>query len=115
MFADFWGKVPKKVSKLRARKAFEAVLSNGQATAEQLIEGVERYAQNIQTSGTEYQFIKHPATWLNDGGWEDETPKIITPLTFRSKGSPVYSKGRVLAEFYEETMEEIRREYRHAE
>lgn len=67
-FDTFWQCYPRRVAKLAAKKAYEKALKC--ATHQQIMEGVERYA--IHTRSTEHQFIKHPASWLNAGCWEDE-------------------------------------------
>lgn len=67
-FDTFWQCYPRRVAKLAAKKAYDKALKH--ATHQQIMEGVERYA--IHTRSTEHQFIKHPASWLNAGCWEDE-------------------------------------------
>ena len=42
------------------------------ATFDELIDGIKRYATYCRQQKTEDKFIKHPATWLNQGCWADE-------------------------------------------
>jgi hypothetical protein len=67
-FDTFWQCYPRRVAKLAAKKAYDKALKS--ATHEEIMAGVERYAYHTRT--TEHQFIKHPASWLNAGCWEDE-------------------------------------------
>jgi hypothetical protein len=73
-FGRFWGAYPRKVAKEAARKAFAAAIKRG-ADAETLIAGAQRYA--VERRGQEQRYTKHPATWLNGGCWEDETPGTV--------------------------------------
>ena len=52
-----------------ALKAYKQALSRG-ATVEQLKLGAMRYA--AECTDQDPQYTKHPATWLNGIGWEDE-------------------------------------------
>ena len=65
-FQTFWEHYPRKVGKKAAIKAFEKVADE----AEAIIDGAKRYAQDPNLPET--QFIPHPATWLNEGRWEDD-------------------------------------------
>jgi len=67
-FDQFWACFPRRVAKLAAKKAYDKALK--QTTHQEIMAGVERYA--FHTRNTEHQFIKHPASWLNAGCWEDE-------------------------------------------
>ena len=67
-FDQFWACFPRRVAKLSAKKAYDKALK--QTTHQEIMAGVERYA--FHTRNTEHQYIKHPASWLNAGCWEDE-------------------------------------------
>jgi hypothetical protein len=66
-FEAFWEAYPRKVAKLAAEKAF----TKARAPAAELVAGAKRYA--IEREGQDPKYTKHPATWLNGGGWLDET------------------------------------------
>ena len=71
-FQAFWSTYPKKAGKIAAEKAFEkAVKTVGNPTP--ILEGARRLRDdpNLPT-GAEARFIPHPATWLNQGRWEDD-------------------------------------------
>ena len=53
-FDRFWAVFPRKVGKGAARPVFERILSRGQATADELIAGAERYA--AATTGKDFEF-----------------------------------------------------------
>ena len=67
-FKEFWQIYPRKVEKLAARKAF------AKAVAEVGIDAVLAGARRLATDPNlpPKQYVKHPASWLNSGGWEDE-------------------------------------------
>lgn len=67
-FAEFWTLYPRKVEKIAARKAFEKALT--QADVQTILEGTKRLASDPNLP--EKAYLKHPASWLNAGGWEDE-------------------------------------------
>ena len=90
----FWNACPKKVGKAMARVKFDAVINGGlctrtldrdsgqfieltlEATADELIEGMRRYAETqYQTDGyglkDDGRYTLHPSTWINRGGWMD--------------------------------------------
>ena len=69
-FDRFWQSYPKKVGKQAARKAFQRV----KAPLETLLTAIERQKCSDQWSRDNGQYIPNPATWLNQGRWEDELP-----------------------------------------
>jgi hypothetical protein len=70
-FADqFWRVYPRRVAKRAAMAALERVHRSGEVAFPTLLEAVERYAESV--AGKDIQFVAHPATWLNQGRWEDD-------------------------------------------
>jgi len=65
-FGQFWAAYPKKRDKLAARRAFKAALERG-VLAEDILGALGSYRFS-----DEERWIKHPATWLNAGCYEDE-------------------------------------------
>ncbi len=94
-FDEFWRSFPRKVGKPLAKAKWDAITNGGlstrtldrdsglyvaielKASPEELLEGARRYAK-AQVDPNTYKlkdggrFICHPATWLNQGRWEDE-------------------------------------------
>jgi hypothetical protein len=75
-FALFWAAVPNKVGKRGAEKAYKAAI--GVLTVRSvidphgfLLERMKLFAASPIGRG-EPQFIPHPATWLNNGRYEDD-------------------------------------------
>jgi hypothetical protein len=66
-FEKFWFEYPNKRGKQAAEKAFVKALSNVDAAT--LIAGAKRYAGDPNLP--DLKFVKHPATWLNAGCWDD--------------------------------------------
>lgn len=76
-FERFWQAYPRKVGKLAARKAYAVAVRKvaGPDPPGLLIEAVER----AKPFWTDPRFIPHPATWLNQGRWDDEPEPARTP------------------------------------
>ena len=95
-FDEFWKAYPscRRVDKLLCRAKFAAITSEDglqtrmmdreagsyfdvhlKATADELIKGAKRYDRNLPMNAdysyAEPQFVRHPNTWMNRGGWED--------------------------------------------
>lgn len=67
-FEKFWSAYPKKVGKKSARKAFD----RAKMPVETLLSAIERQKCSTQWSKDNGQYIPNPATWLNQGRWDDE-------------------------------------------
>ena len=68
-FNDFWSKYPRKVAKKTAMQSFARLPMDEQELA---IDALETHLEYWKLKQTEKDFIPHPATWLNQGRWEDE-------------------------------------------
>jgi hypothetical protein len=67
-FAAFYDAYPKHVGRLAAEAAWAKAKKRADPAA--IIAGAKRYAE--ERRGQDKRFTKHPATWLNQGCWEDE-------------------------------------------
>lgn len=74
-FEEFWQVYPRREGKLAAHKAFKAVPPMTDFLA--VIEGARRFRDD---PNREAEFTPHPATWLNQGRWDDD------PLPARTNG-----------------------------
>lgn len=74
MFADFWQQYPRKVAKKAAEKVWKRMSFEDQTKA---LEAVTQHVKYWQAKETEHDFIPHPATWLNQGRYDDEL--VIEP------------------------------------
>ena len=83
-FDMFWQAYPKKVGKQAARKAFHRV----KAPLESLLHAISEQKRSAQWSREGGRFIPNPATWLNQGRWEDELPSAATPRAKRVEDDP---------------------------
>ena len=72
-FEEFWSVYPRRVAKQAAQKAFKAAL--GHADTQTIIAGAKRLRDDPNRL---QEFTAHPATWLNQGRWDDD------PLPARS-------------------------------
>ena len=69
-FNSFYEVYPLKKSKSNALKAYKKAILAAEPSA--IMSGLQRYIEEIKVKKTEKQYIKHPATWLNQKCWEDE-------------------------------------------
>lgn len=75
-FKLFWEEYPRKVGKIAARKAFDRAIKL--ATIEDMLMAISRQKVSDQWKKDNGAFIPHPATWLNQGRWEDEKTVVET-------------------------------------
>ena len=77
-FEIFWHEYPKKVGKKEAFKAFKRV----KEPLSVLIAAVRAQEQSAMWNKENGRFIPNPATWLNQGRWDDMLPKEKNPFDF---------------------------------
>ncbi len=70
-FNAFWLAYPKKVGKGAALKAWTK-LKPSQKVCTRMLEAIAEQSVSDQWQKDRGQFIPHPATWLNQGRWDDE-------------------------------------------
>lgn len=95
-FDAFWKVYPRKVGKKDAKKAFEKALKS--TDAETMIRAVIAQKSSGQWTRDNGQYIPNPATWLNQGRWDDEIQPVDTPA-MKLKNAPseqhVYDKDEL--------------------
>ena len=69
VFDAFWSVYPKKTGKEAARKAFKKIPKSAHPLLVPAVEAQKKSRQWMEDNG---RFIPNPATWLNQGRWEDE-------------------------------------------
>lgn len=75
-FGRFYAAYPRKVGPKAAEKAWLKAIKDG-ADMEKLISAAQRFARS--RSGRDQQYTPHPATWLNQGRWDDEPEPTAFP------------------------------------
>jgi len=70
-FEDFYQKYPLKKGRKKAEASYLTAIKAG-TVHDRIMEGLDRYIADIKKNKTERRFIAHPATWLNQGRWDDE-------------------------------------------
>lgn len=68
LFDAWYAGYPRKVGKGAAKRAFDRIIAKGEATPEQLDEGLKRYIRTKPPT----QVWCHPSTWLNGERWLDQ-------------------------------------------
>lgn len=71
-FEKFWSKYPRHIDKQRAKKTFLSITRNKKVTLDEILIGVDKYLAYIKQDKVGERYIKHPTSWLNAGGWENE-------------------------------------------
>ena len=99
-FDEFWDAYPRKVGKKKARAKFAAAIKAA-GDAQRVIDGALRLAADPNLP--EKQFIPHPTTWLERGGWDDE------PLPARSLPRQVPQR-KSEAEQWDDVRRELRQQ-----
>lgn len=76
-FDRFWSVYPRKTAKVEARKKFDK-LNPDEELLNVMINAVQQQKQSEQWTKDNGQYIPHPATWIHQRRWEDETtyPKM---------------------------------------
>jgi hypothetical protein len=75
-FAEFWSAYPRKVGKKAALAAWKkAKIGNG--LFPQVIQAVKTQAKSEQWQKDNGQYIPNPATWINQGRWDDEAQNLM--------------------------------------
>ena len=90
-FDAFWAVYPKNVGgKVAAHKAFVKAVSL--VSLDVVLAGAKRYAADPNLP--DRQFIPNPATWLNQGRWEDDpcAPRTDKPNTTPRAGSTIWDR-----------------------
>lgn len=75
-FEDFWYKYPKKVGKEAARKAW----NKANPDIIKVIDAINWQRETKQWQAEDGKFIPNPATYLNQGRWQDEAPLQASPF-----------------------------------
>jgi hypothetical protein len=69
-FDEFWRAYPRKIGKQEAKRAWERHNGN-RPPLDVIISKLEELKKTDQWTKQGGQFIPHPGTWLNRGGWDD--------------------------------------------
>lgn len=85
LFEQFYAAYPRKVARDRAAKAF-AKLDPRQDVVEAMLKAIRTQRLAEKCASGEERFVPHPATWLNDGRWKDETSQAPLGLVGGSNG-----------------------------
>lgn len=98
-FDKFWKAYPKKVGKKEAKKAFDRAKKT--TDVDTMIQAVIAQKGSSQWARDNGRYIPNPATWLNQGRWDDELQAEVKP---KLKNAPSMSHG-----YTEDEWAELRR------
>lgn len=90
-FERFWQTYPRKVGKDAAKRAFEKRKPDERLLAAMLA-AVALQSQTDEWRKEGGQFIPHPATWLNQGRWQDEVAgPEVTNAACNWRSNPIFA------------------------
>lgn len=72
-FEEFWSKYPRKVDKLKARRAFRRIATS-MVRRNLIMAGLEKHLPSLRAR--ELKFVPHAATWLNHKRYEEEPERV---------------------------------------
>ena len=84
-FSSFWKEYPKKVGKQAAVKSWDKIKPSVELF-EVIMQAIADAKKSQEWTKDNGQYIPHPATWLNQGRWEDE----LTPAKIEERSAPKY-------------------------
>lgn len=79
-FSEFWDQYPKKVGKAAALKSWKKIKPDA-ALFDHIMHAVAAAKASDQWRRENGRFIPNPATWLNQGRWDDEPTPPTGPYT----------------------------------
>lgn len=102
-FQEFWPTYPRRIGKAAAERKYQAVCKSPERHQE-IMAGLR--AQLPELAAREPQYIPHPATWLNQGRWEDEPQQPSLGLQRPGGSGPTTTfaerkEERMMQKFYE--------------
>jgi len=97
-FENFWLQYPKKVGKLTAKRSWEKLSLDNQQKA---LEAIVEHRKYWVAKGTDWEFIPHASTWINQERFEDELvieqkENKRPPLPWYASDELTLAKGREL-------------------
>lgn len=85
-FTEFWQQYPKRVGKKAAFNSWKKIKPDADLF-ERIMQAVELAKASTEWQRENGRYIPHPATWLNQGRWDDElTPGTAQQATGRNGG-----------------------------
>ena len=97
-FENFWQQYPRKIGKLTAKRSWEKLSQENQQKA---LEAIVEHRKYWSAKGTDWEFIPHASTWLNQERFEDELvieqkENKRPPLPWYASDELTLAKGREL-------------------
>jgi uncharacterized protein YdaU (DUF1376 family) len=86
-FEEFWRVYPKKVGKDAAKKAFEKRKPD-EVMLTKMCNAIHFQRRSVAWQKDGGQFIPNPATWLNQGRWQDEVSTFSFDLIHQTTPTP---------------------------
>jgi hypothetical protein len=78
-FIDWWTIYPRHCEQPAAVRNFKKLMKAGTVSLEAILAATRRYAANCTAEKIETNFIKKPANWIRDGGYDDAGSALEAP------------------------------------
>ncbi len=97
-FDEFWKLYPKKVGKQAAKNSWKRIKPNAELF-DRILAAVQKAKNSAQWIRNNGQYIPNPATWLNQGRWDDDLePAAASGSTAPQGSGQKFDAGRYLKE-----------------
>lgn len=103
-FIDFWEAYPKKVGKQAAVKSFARAVKT--VDLQTILNAVEQQKHSAQWTRDNGQYIPNPATWLNQGRWDDEATEVQQAPVTNKAAQDLYASYRMMDDWAANRREE---------
>jgi len=91
-FSEFWALYPRKTSKIAAEKAWTKITRTVDPAL--IIAAVPAHIAQWKREQRPLDKVPYPATWLNNGSWQDEMPaapeQVASPWSTAPSAAEVY-------------------------
>lgn len=91
-FSEFWALYPRKTSKIAAEKAWTKITRTVDPAV--IVAAVPAHIAQWKREQRPLDKVPYPATWLNDGAWQDELPaapeQVASPWSTAPSAAEVY-------------------------
>ena len=102
-FESFWKSYPRKVGKKAALKAW--INAKDKPVLDAVINSIEQHKRSDQWRKDGGQYIPNPATWINQGRWDDEAVVTAKSARRETAAAKQADKDRLVADFMEQIVE----------
>lgn len=83
-FEAFWQAYPKRTGRVAAFRQYQCAVYYQKAAHDSIMKGVEAYRKHVLITNTDFQYVKPPQKWLDEGCWDDEYELNLPRIEYSS-------------------------------